>query len=407
MPVYQYRGRRYDSGSEMTGKRFAVNEQSLATALRAEKIMPISIKEKGTGILSKEISLPGLGSGVSAKELALFTRQFSVMLNAGLPLVQCLEIIANQQVNKIFRSTLHDVRQDVEAGSTLAEAMRQSPKVFDTLFVNMIAAGEAAGILDVILNRLSTFMEKIVKLKRALVSALIYPLIIILVATIIVVVIMLWVVPTFATLFEGLNAPLPLPTRMVILISSMLGQLILPVLLLVVLSVVGLRYAYGTDRGRLIMDRILLAIPVLGGVLQKIAVARFSRTLSTLLASGITILEGLVITARTAGNKLIENALLQARKEVEGGKTLADPLRKFDFFPPMVIQMIGVGEQTGELDQMLEKLADYYEEEADAAIATLLTMLEPIMIVFLGGVIGGIVISMYLPIFTLIRHLSG
>ena len=384
-----------------------MNEQSLATALRAEKIMPISIKEKGTGILSKEISLPGLGSGVSAKELALFTRQFSVMLNAGLPLVQCLEIIANQQVNKIFRSTLHDVRQDVEAGSTLAEAMRQSPKVFDTLFVNMIAAGEAAGILDVILNRLSTFMEKIVKLKRALVSALIYPLIIILVATIIVVVIMLWVVPTFATLFEGLNAPLPLPTRMVILISSMLGQLILPVLLLVVLSVVGLRYAYGTDRGRLIMDRILLAIPVLGGVLQKIAVARFSRTLSTLLASGITILEGLVITARTAGNKLIENALLQARKEVEGGKTLADPLRKFDFFPPMVIQMIGVGEQTGELDQMLEKLADYYEEEADAAIATLLTMLEPIMIVFLGGVIGGIVISMYLPIFTLIRHLSG
>ena len=403
MPNYEYRGRRYATGSEMVGERFAADEQSLAATLRSEDIMPIRIREKRQRVSRPQLQL---GSGVTAKELALFTRQLSVMLDAGLPLVQCLEIIADQQNNQVLKDTLNSVRQNVEGGSTLAEAMRQRPKVFDTLFVNMIAAGEAGGILDEILQRLSSFMEKIVKLKRALISALIYPLIIILVATIIVVVIMLWVVPTFATLFEGLNAPLPLPTRLTILASSMLARLVLPVLLLIVLTVVGLRYYYSTEAGKLMIDRILLSVPILGNVLKKIAIARFSRTLGTLLTSGIAILEALDITARTAGNMLIQNTLLQARQEVEGGKTLADPLRRLDVFPTMVTQMIGVGEQTGELDQMLEKLADYYEEEADAAMSNLLTLLEPIMIVFLGGVIGGIVISMYLPIFTLIRHLS-
>lgn len=285
--------------------------------------------------------------------------------------------------------------------------MRKHPKVFDRLFVNMIAAGEAGGILDLILQRLSVFTEKIVKLKRALVSASIYPSIIILVALVIVVVIMLWVIPTFATLFKGLNAPLPFPTRLTIWISSMLGKFVLPAIALIVLLVLGVRYAYSTEKGRLTIDRFLLAVPIFGDVLKKIGVARFSRTLSTLLVSGISILEGLEITARTAGNLVIQNALMQSRKEVEEGKTLAEPLKKIGLFPIMVTQMIGVGEQTGELDQMLGKLADYYEEEADAAIANFLTLLEPLMIVFLGVVIGGIVISMYLPIFTLIGHLSG
>lgn len=400
MPIYQYRGRRYDTGSMMTGERFAQSKENLVATLRSEQVMPISITKKG-----KNFSLL-LGGGVSAKELALFTRQFAVMPEAGLPLVQCLDTMADQQQNGVFQDVLHQVRQDVEGGTTLTEAMRKHPKVFDSLFVNMISAGEAGGILDVILLRLSTFIEKIVKLKRALISASIYPSIIILVAVVIVVVIMLWVIPTFATLFMGLNAPLPLATRLTIWASQLLGQLILPVLALIVLLVIGVRYAYTTEGGRLLIDRFLLSIPIFGEVLKKIAVARFSRTLATLLVSGVSILEGLEITARTAGNMVIQNALMQGRKEVEEGKTLAEPIKKAGHFPPMVIQMIAVGEQTGELDQMLEKVADYYEEEADAAINNFLTLLEPLMIVFLGVVIGGIVISMYLPIFTLIRHLS-
>lgn len=402
MPVYQFRGRRYDTGGMIAGERTAASKQTLAAALRSEQIMPISITEKG-----KEFALPRLRpGGVSGKELALFTRQFSVMLDAGMPLVQCLSIMADQQENKTFQKVLNQVRQDVEGGATLADAMRKHPKIFDTLFVNMVAAGETGGILDVILHRLSTFVEKIVKLKRALISASIYPSIIVLVAIVIVIVIMIWVIPIFATLFEGLGASLPLPTRIIIRISSIMGQLLLPVLLLVGIAVFGLRSYYKTDQGRLMIDRLILLLPVMGNVIRKIGIARFSRTLATLLVSGLSILEGLEITARTAGNMVIQNALLQTRKEVEEGKSLVEPMKKFDFFPPMVTQMIAVGEQTGELDQMLQKLADYYEEEADTAIANLLTLLEPLMIIFLGVVIGAIVVSMYYPIFSLIRQLS-
>ncbi|MBI4444764.1 MAG: type II secretion system F family protein [Acidobacteria bacterium] len=401
MPVYQFRGRRHDTGLVISGERVAQNKQLLAISLRNERIMPISIVEKG-----KEFSLPRLGGRVSGKELALFTRQFSVMLDAGLPLVQCLDIMADQQENRLFQNVLHQVRQDVEGGAMLADAMRKHPKIFDTLFVNMVAAGETGGILDVILQRLSIFVEKIVKLKRAVISASIYPSVVVVVAIIIVLVILIWVIPIFATLFEGLGAPLPLPTRIVILASSLLAQFTLPAVGLMLLAIVGFRYYYKTEPGRLMVDRIILAIPLLGNVIRKIAIARFSRTLATLLSSGIAILEGLDITARTAGNLVIQNALLRVRKEVEEGKTLVEPLKKLELFPPMVTQMISVGEQTGELDQMLQKLADYYEEEADAAIANFLTLLEPLMIVFLGVVIGGIVISMYLPIFSLINILS-
>ena len=401
MPVYQFRGRLYDTGGAVQGERFAQTKQSLAALLREEKIMPVTISEKAT-----EFKLPWQDR-VSAKQIALFTRQFSVMLDAGLPLVECLNILSSQQDNKVFGAALSQIRSDVESGTTLAEAMRRHPKIFDKLFVNMIAAGEAGGILDVILQRLSLFAEKNVKLKRAVVSASVYPSIIIAVAIIIVFVIMVWVIPVFATLFESLNAPLPLATRIVMTASSFTAQFALPIVILAVLLAIGFQYFYRTTDGRRIVDTVVLRLPLLGIVLKKIAISRFSRTLSTLLVSGIPILDGLDITAGTAGNVVLSNSLQRARREVEEGKTLEEPLRKTKLFPPMVTQIVAVGEQTGRLDEMLEKLADYYEEEADASIANLLTMLEPLMIVFLGGVIGGIVVSMYLPIFTLIGRLAG
>ncbi|HEY2934449.1 MAG TPA: type II secretion system F family protein [Acidobacteriota bacterium] len=401
MPVFEFKGRRYGNGLPVTGEKVAQSKQTVAALLRSEQIMPISIKEKG-----KELALPKFRAKVKDRELAVFTKQFSVMIDAGLPLVQCLDIMASQQENRTFQNVLFQIRNDVESGSTLADAMGRHPKVFSKLFVNMIAAGEAGGILDVILQRMTIFIEKIMKLKRSLRSASIYPSIILTVAIGVVTIILLFVIPVFATLFEGLGADLPLPTLLVIRASNFLGQFFIFIFIALVLAVLGLRYYYKTESGRLFIDKFLLAVPIFGTVLKKIAVARFSRTLSTLLISGIPILEGLDITARTAGNKIIELALLRTRKTVEEGKTIVEPLRQAGIFPPMVIQMVGVGEQTGELDQMLTKVADYYDEEADRAIANFLTLLEPMLIVFLGVVVGGIVVSMYLPLFTMIAKLS-
>ncbi len=401
MPVYQFKGRQYETGKPVAGERYASGSQSLAVALRQDNIMPISIVEKPSGL-----SL-SLGSGVSIKELALFTRQFSVMLDAGLPLVECLAILGIQQDNKIFGKVLEQIRTDVESGSTLSQAMERHPKIFDGLFVNMVSAGEAGGILDVILQRLSFFLEKTVKLKRALISAAAYPSTIISVAIAIVVIIMVWVIPVFATLFESLDTSLPLPTRVVIGATGLLTRLALPLAIGGVIFLLAGRYFYRTSRGRLILDTMTLRVPWLGVVLRKIAISRFARTLSTLLGSGIPILEGLEITAGTAGNVVIRNSILSARQEVEEGSTLAEPLRRRKLFPPMVTQIVAVGEQTGQLDNMLKKLADYYEEEADASIANLMTMLEPLMMIFLGGIVGGIVVSMYFPIFTLIGRLAG
>jgi type IV pilus assembly protein PilC len=385
----------------VTGERLAASKQALANLLRSEKVLPVRIEEKVEG--AKQATVQGR---ISAKDLALFTKQFSVMLDAGLPLIQCLELLAEQQEKPLFRNILQQIREDVEAGATLADAMRRHPKAFNNLFVNMIAAGEAGGVLDVILRRLTGFIEKEVKLKRSVISASVYPSIITLVAVVIVFIIMVYVVPVFASLFEGLNAPLPALTRFVMAVSDYAVALSIPIVVLAVLGAVGLRYAYGTPEGKLAIDGLLLRLPLIGLLLKKIAIARFSLTLSTLLSSGIPLLEALEITANTAGNGVIENALLQVRKEVAEGKTLVDPLRRTKLFPSMVNQIVNVGEQTGELDQMLEKLAAYYEEESDAAISNLMTMIEPVLIVFLGIVIGGIVISMYLPIFTLIGHLS-
>jgi type IV pilus assembly protein PilC len=401
MPVFAYRGTNQAGGS-VSGEQVAASKADLASLLRRQQITVTRVSEKG-----KEFSLPTFGGGVNSKELAVFTRQFSVMIDAGLPLVQCLEILASQQENRTFQKILTATRGAVEGGATLSAAMRQHEKVFDALYVNMVEAGETGGILDTILQRLSAYIEKNVKLKRAVKSALVYPVAVLLVAAGVIVLLLWKVVPIFATLFVGLGVDLPLPTRIVIALSNFVGSIFgLLILVFVVGLAVGLKLWYGTPVGRLAIDRGLLRLPLIGVLLRKIAVARFARTLGTLISSGVPILEGLDITARTAGNAVIEKSLLQVRKGLEAGRTLADPLKETEVFPGMVTQMISVGEQTGAMDAMLSKIADFYEDDVDAAVKDLLSAMEPLMIVFLGLVVGGIVISMYLPLFTLIGKLS-
>ncbi|MDQ3254476.1 MAG: type II secretion system F family protein [Acidobacteriota bacterium] len=408
MPTYVFKGQNR-LGEVIVGERVADSRDVLRLALRREQVMLTSVKEKG-----REIALPKLKFGgkkkVKAKDLSIFTRQFSVMIDAGLPLVQCLEIIAQQQDNKTFQQVLLQVRQDVEEGSTLAAAMARHPKVFDQLFVNMIEAGEAGGILDLILQRLSTYIEKIVKLRRDVISALIYPTAVIFIAVLVVAAIMIFVIPQFQAIFLGMLGPgelLPLPTRIVVGISDFLaGWGGLTILVVIVGTFFGLGAYYKTVSGRRNIDWTTLKVPIIGDILRKVAVSRFSRTLSTLLSSGVPILQALDITARTAGNIILEEAITSIRVGVERGETIIDPLKATGVFPNMVAQMIGIGEQTGALDAMLGKIADFYEQEVDAAIANLLTLLEPAMIGFLGVTIGGIVIAMYLPLFTLIGKLA-
>ena len=400
MPAYVWKGKTRD-GKAVSGERSAENKEAVMALLRRDQILVSSVKEKG-----KEMVLPKFGGGVPAKELAIFVRQFSVMIDAGLPLVQCLEILGTQQENKTFAKILQQTRIDVEGGASLADAMRKHPKAFDDLFVNMIAAGEAGGILDTILKRLATYIEKAVKLKGQVKGAMVYPVAVIGIAGIVIAVILWKVIPTFAAMFEGLGAQLPLPTRIVIAASNWFVRL-LPFLVVFGIAFVFLfRKYYATHHGRRVVDRTVLKLPILGILMQKIAVARFCRTLATLMASGVPILDGLEITARTAGNAIIEDAIMAVRKGVESGLTVAQPLKESGVFPPMVVQMIGVGEQTGALDAMLSKIADFYEEEVDQAVANLLTLMEPVMILFLGVTVGGIVISMYLPLFDLISKLS-
>ena len=400
MPAYVWKGKTRD-GKAVSGERSAENKEAVMALLRRDQILVSSVKEKG-----KEMVLPKFGGGVPAKDLAIFVRQFSVMIDAGLPLVQCLEILGSQQENKTFAKILQQTRMDVEGGASLADAMRKHPKAFDELFVNMIAAGEAGGILDTILKRLATYIEKAVKLKSQVKGAMMYPVAVIGIAGIVIAVILWKVIPTFAAMFEGLGAQLPLPTRIVIQLSNWFVRL-LPFMVVFVIAFVFLfKKYYATYNGRRVVDRLVLKLPILGILMQKIAVARFCRTLATLMASGVPILDGLEITARTAGNAIIEDAIMAVRKGVESGLTVAQPLKESGVFPPMVVQMIGVGEQTGALDAMLSKIADFYEDEVDQAVANLLTLMEPVMIAFLGVTVGGIVISMYLPLFDLISKLS-
>jgi type IV pilus assembly protein PilC len=402
MTTFAFSGRTR-AGQTITGERAADTMDAAVAALRREQILVTQIapaKEKRKAIGAKR------EKGVAAKNLAIFTRQFSVMIDAGLPLVQCLEILGNQEEDKNFSAVILSTRGEVESGASLADAMRKHPKAFDPLFTNMIAAGEAGGILDTILKRLAVYIEKAVKLKGQVKSAMIYPVAVILIATLVVGVILWKVIPTFANLFAGLGAELPLPTRVVIALSNNLVRFGPFVIVGLAAIGYGFKAYYDTPGGRRTIDGVTLKMPILGTLLRKIAVARFCRTLSTLLASGVSILEALDITARTSGNAVVEEAILTTRKSIERGETIAQPLKETNVFPSMVVQMISVGEATGALDTMLSKIADFYEEEVDTAVAGLLTLLEPIMIAFLGGVVGGIVIAMYMPIFDLISKMT-
>ena len=405
MPTYVFKGR--NRMNEMVvGERVAADRAALEAMLRREQVILTSAREKG-----REISLPKVGrEKVKSKDLALFTRQFSVMLDAGLPLVQCLEILGQQQDNKFFQKIIFQTRADVEAGMTLADAMAKHPRVFEPLYTNMVAAGETGGILDIILQRLSTYLEKMVKLKSDVKSALIYPIAVIVISIIVISIIMIVVIPAFKNIFEGLLGPgekLPWLTELVVSISQFLAGFWWLIAILVGVVVFALKAWYKTDTGHHLIDGLQLKLPIFGPILKKIAIARFSRTLSTLLSSGVPILESLEITAKTAGNIVVGEAILRVRTGIEQGQTFVEPLKASQIFPVMVSQMIGVGEQTGALDAMLSKIADFYEQEVDAAIANLLSLMEPAMILFLGVTIGTIVIAMYLPLFTLIGKLAG
>ena len=404
MPTFAFSGRTR-TGQTITGERVADSMDAAVALLRREQIQVTRIDPTKLKAEAKAV-VPG-GKSVPSKNLAIFTRQFSVMIDAGLPLVQCLDILGKQEPNKHFAAAILKVREDVEAGAALADSMKKHPKTFDTLYANMIAAGEAGGILDTILKRLAIYIEKNVKLKGEVKSAMIYPIAVMVIAAVVVAAILWKVIPTFAQMFAGLNAELPLPTRVVIAASN--GVVAWGWLVVIILGALGyaLKQYYATDGGRHTIDALLLKAPILGNIIRKVAVARFCRTLSTLLASGVPILDGLDITARTSGNAIIEDAILTTRTGIERGETISGPLRETNVFPSMVVQMINVGETTGALDAMLSKIADFYEEEVDTAVAGLLTLLEPIMIAFLGVVVGGIVIAMYMPIFDMISKLTG
>jgi len=409
MPNFAYTGRTR-AGQTVSGERAADTIDAATAALRREQIQITKITPAKAGKDVAEKDSKGktgkIGKKVAAKNLAIFTRQFSVMIDAGLPLVQCLDILGTQEEDKNFAAVILDTRTSVESGASLADAMKRHPKTFDPLFTNMIAAGEAGGILDTILKRLATYIEKAVKLSGQVKSAMIYPIAVVVIAGGVVGVILWKVIPTFASLFSGLGADLPLPTRVVIALSNNLVKFFPVIFIACGAAGWAFKTYYGTANGRRVIDATTLKMPILGNIMRKIAVARFCRTLSTLISSGVPILDGLEITAKTAGNSIVEDAIMVTRKSIERGETISVPLKDTKVFPAMVTQMIGVGEATGALDTMLAKIADFYEEEVDTAVAGLLTLLEPIMIAVLGIVVGGIVTAMYMPIFDLISKLT-
>lgn len=381
-------------GQAQKGELVAKTREEVIAQLRKQNILVTSVQEKAASR-----KFPGFGGGVSGKDIVIFTRQFSTMIDAGLPLVQCLEILANQTENKTLAKTVGLVRADVESGSTYADALRKFPKVFDDLYVNMVAAGEAGGILDTILNRLAKHIEKAMKLKKEITTAMVYPGVIIGVAVVVISVLMVWVIPIFASMFTDFGGVLPLPTRIVVGASDFMKNNLLYIIGAVGALGYGVKRYYGTTGGRKLIDRFALKVPVVGDLIRKAAVAKFTRTLGTLIASGVPILEGLSIVAKTSGNKTVEDALISARQSISEGKTVSEPLGQSKVFPPMVIQMIAVGETTGALDAMLSKIADFYDDEVESAVAALTSLLEPMLMVVLGTVIGFIVIAMYLPIF--------
>ncbi len=397
MAVFKYIGKARD-GSEKKGEVEAVNQEAVLVQLRRMGINPSSVKPKAAEF---NLSMPGFLSSVSEKDLVTFTRQFATMIDAGLPLVQCLEILGSQTENKTFANAIVKVRGDVEGGSTFADALKRHPRIFDDLYSNMVAAGEAGGILDTILNRLAVYIEKNVALKKKIKGAMTYPTIVMVIAVGVVAIMLIFVIPSFAKMFTDFGGQLPGPTQIVLNLSNIFVKWWWLIGLGIALPIIGIKQIYRTNRGREIMDDMFLRLPVVGILIRKVAVAKFTRTLSTLITSGIPILEGLDIVARTAGNKTVEKAIIKTKQGISEGKTIAEPLKQTNVFPPMVVQMISVGEAAGALDTMLAKIADFYDEEVDSAVGALTSMLEPILMVFLGVTLGFMVIAMYLPVFKL------
>jgi type IV pilus assembly protein PilC len=405
MANFVFKGRNRQ-GESVTGERVADNKQALALALRRDQILLLDASEKKASTGKGGLSRFEIGGNPTPKDVAVFTRQFSVMIDSGVPLVQCLQILAETQENKKFAAAIVAIQREVESGNNLAAAMKTQPKVFDDLYTNMVAAGESGGILDTIFQRLAVYIEKAVKLKRAVQSALVYPVAVIFIAASVITLILWKVIPAFTDLFNGMQVQLPLPTRIVIWASEFVGSYGLFIIVgLVILSGVFRSY-YKTPKGRYAVDGLILKSPIFGPLMRKIAVARFSRTMATLIASGVPILDCLDITAHTSGNAIIEEAILSVKRAIEEGRTIVEPLKASGVFPSMVVSMIGVGEQAGALEKMLTKIADFYEQEVDSAVGDLMTALEPVMIVVLGTIVGGIVISMYLPMFSLINQMS-
>ncbi|ABW68652.1 type II secretion system F family protein [Desulfosudis oleivorans] len=403
MALYLWEGKRKDQSTQK-GEMEAPSEEAVRAQLQRQRITPIKVKKKPKDLFE---NVAFLQPRVKEENVIIFARQFSTMIDAGLPIVQCLDILFSQEDNPTFRKILKSIKDSVEGGQTLADAMKPFPDQFDNLFVNMIAAGEAGGILDVILKRLSAYMEKAAKLKRQVKGAMMYPLITLSIAVLVVIVILVFVIPVFQEMFADFGKELPAPTQFVIFLSDTVKSQIHFIIIAFVLLVLAYRQFYKTEKGRLFMDGLFLKFPIVGILLRKVAVARFTRTMGTMLASGVSILDALDIVARTAGNKVVENAVFKVRSGISEGRTMADPLLESGVFPSMVCQMISVGESTGALDAMLEKIADFYEEEVDAAVESLTSAIEPLMMVFMGGLIGGLVVSMYLPVFQLAGAVSG
>ncbi|PIE71980.1 MAG: pilus assembly protein PilC [Deltaproteobacteria bacterium] len=402
MPVYLWEGKNRKN-EVRKGEMDAPNEEVVRNNLAKIKIQPTKIKKKPKDLFE---NIAFLQPKVTEQDVIVFARQFSTMIDAGLPIVQCLDILYTQQENVTFKKVIKNIKKDVESGETFAEALKKYPNIFDTLFVNMIAAGEAGGILDVILQRLAAYMEKMAKLKKQVKGAMTYPIITIVIAVLVVGVILVFVIPTFQKMFADMGAALPGPTAFVVSLSHFVVENILYIVIGIILFIVAFKRLYATKRGKAYMDDLALKLPIFGILIRKVAVAKFTRTMGTMLSSGVSVIDGLDIVAKTAGNTTIENAIYDVRSGISEGLPMADPLTESGVFPSMVCSMISVGESTGALDTMMVKIADFYDDEVDQAVENLTAMIEPFMLVFLGVVVGGLVISMYLPIFTMASHIN-
>ena len=395
MPIYLWEART-KKGELKKGEIEATNEADARGQLRREGLRPSRLKKKPKDLFA---NIPLFQKKVKEKDVVVFSRQFSTMVDAGLPLIQCLDILASQEQNKAFAKIIMSVKEDIEGGSTLTDALKKHPKIFDELYVNLVAAGEAGGVLDVILARLSAYMEKAMKLKSKVKGAMTYPASVLVISIGVIVLLLVKVIPVFENMFTSMGGTLPAPTQFLVDASEFMQHYILYMIAAVIIFVFAFRRYYRTERGRLMVDSLVLKAPIFGPLLKKVAVAKFTRTLATMMSSGVPILDGLEIVSKTAGNKIVENALMKTRTSISEGKTIAEPLKETDVFPPMVVQMIAVGEATGAIDAMLAKIADFYDDEVDIAVDAMTSLLEPFMIVFLGGVVGGMLVALYLPIF--------